>query len=208
MTGANLKHVCWRGRAVSMLLFALVLLAGCQPRETAQTWELTEIDSFLPDLEFTLQPGAAKTVTAADFHGEVVLLYFGYMHCPDVCPMTLARMGGVLREMGEDASDVRLVFVSVDPARDAPVQLQAYAQAFSPRAIGLTGTPAGIEAMAKRYRVAYQAEAPDSLGNYEVMHAKAVYVFDREGRARLIIDDTDPPEAIIHDLRQLVAEHP
>ncbi|HWA85317.1 MAG TPA: SCO family protein [Opitutus sp.] len=193
------------GKSLKLLGLALILLAAtaCQ-RQSAQSWALTDIDDHLPDLEFTLAVAGNPHLTAADFRGKIVLLYFGYRNCPDVCPMTMSRLGGVLHQLGDAAKDVRLLFVSVDPKRDTPESLAAYAKAFSPEAVGATGSPAEIETIAKRYRVAYQADQPDRYGNYNVMHSKAAYIFDRAGHARLMITDTDPPKAIAHDLRQLI----
>ncbi len=196
----------------SFLLIAISLFSftcsGCKPH-AKQAWSLTDVQGYLPDLEFrlTTRPDS-KPVTATGFRGKLVLLYFGYLHCPDVCPMTMSRLGGVLRQLGPTANDVRILFVSVDPSRDTTPMLQTYAQAFSPEAVGLTGTPRQIEAMAKRYRVAYQAEPADAGENYEVTHSKAVYVFDRDGHARLMIRESDQPDAIVHDLRQLAASAP
>jgi protein SCO1/2 len=116
----------------------------------------------------------------------------------------MARLAAAVQSLGSADNDVRIVFVSVDPQRDTPEVADKYAKTFSPHAIGLSGTPQSIEALAKRYRVAYQADPPDKDGNYEVMHSKAVYVFDQQGHARLMVGDTAPSEAIAHDLRQLL----
>lgn len=131
-------------------------------------------------------------------------MFFGYTHCPDVCPMTMSRLAGALHNLGNGAASVRILFISVDPKRDTPALAGTYARAFSPKAIGATGTAREIETLARRYRVAYQAQPADADGNYEVMHSKAVYVFDREGRAQLLISDSASPQSIVHDLRQLV----
>jgi protein SCO1/2 len=194
---------------VQVLLGALLLaaFAGCEPH-AAPTWDLTNIADHLPDLEFTLTADNGATTTARAFRGKIVLLFFGYAHCPDVCPLTLSRLSTVLKRLGPEARNVRIVFVSVDPYRDTPQLLQTYVHAFSPQAEGLTGTPAQIAAIAKRYRVAYQAERPDAGGNYAVMHSKAVYVFDQSGHVRLMATDTDGPDAMVHDLKQLLALFP
>lgn len=184
----------------SLLLCTAV---ACQ-RESPQAWALTDIRDHLPDLQFTLASADNAHLTAADFQGKVVVLFFGYRNCPDVCPMTMSRLGEVMHQLGDAAAGVRILFVSVDPKRDTPESLATYAKAFSPQAVGATGSPGDIESLAKRYRVAYQADKPDAYGNYNVMHSKAAYVFDRAGRARLMITDTDPPKAIAHDLRQLL----
>lgn len=191
----------------ALLLLLVMGLTACT-RRAKDTWALTDIRGHLPDLQFALASGVEGPVTAAHFRGEIVLLYFGFLHCPDVCPMTMSRLGRVLKQLGDAARDIRIVFVSVDPKRDTPAMLETYAQAFSPQAIGVTGTPQQIEAMARRYRVAYQMAPTDDAEDYEVRHSKAVYVFDRQGRARLMITDTNDTEAITHDLRQLAADEP
>ncbi len=186
------------------LFVILPLMAACS-RSPQLHWDLTSIRGALPDLRFTLATGGDRPVTARDFHGRVTLLFFGYTHCTDTCPLTMTRLAAAVSRLGAQARDVRIVFVSVDPRRDTPDSTDRFARAFSPEAVGLTGGSQAVEAMAKRYRVAYLPQPRDRSGNYEVMHSKGVYVFDRDGRARLLIDDTDPPAAVIHDLRQLVA---
>lgn len=201
LSAAAFRPPVLRGLALSILL---ALAGGCA-RRAPEHWDLTDIRGYLPDLKFNLDSSPNPRLTATDFRGKVVLLYFGYLHCPDVCPMTMSKLSGVVRELGPGAEGVRILFVSVDPERDTPEMLRSYAKAFSPEAVGATSTPDGIEALARRYRVAYVAQTPDRYGNYVVMHSKAVYIFDRKGRARFLISDTDTSAAIEHDLRQLLA---
>ena len=187
---------------VTAVAACVAIVAGCAGHRP--DWQLTDLTGHLPDLAFTLQSADDAHLTADDFRGDVTLVFFGYAHCPDICPMTMARLGQVVKRLGADAKRVRILFISVDPRRDSPAMLRDYAHAFSPQAVGATGTPAQIEALAKRYRVAYQADPPDANGDYQVMHGKAVYVFDGAGHARLMISDTDSPDAIVHDLKELV----
>lgn len=189
-----------------LLLAALALsLAGCG-HKSDQTWQLSDIAGVMPDLRFDLTDDLGRHVTAADYKGDVVLLYFGYTHCPDVCPTTMQMMSSVVGELGAAAKDVRILFVSVDPKRDTPAILRAYAQAFSPNAVGLTGTPAQIDAVTRRYRVAFSYGKPDKFGNYVVDHSAGVYIFGPDGRIRLLGSDSNPPSAWLHDLRQLIAD--
>lgn len=183
---------------------AVVGFAGGCARQTH--WDLTDISGAFPNLQFTLASQSNPRLTAADFRGKVVLLYFGYTHCPDVCPATMARLGAILRGLGPAAQGVRIVFVSVDPKRDTPALLHTYVKAFCPEAIGATSTEAVIQALAKRYGVTDQALPPDGSGNYVVMHGTQVYVFDQKGRVRLLIDDITKTAAIRHDLLQLERE--
>lgn len=169
-------------------------------------WKLTDVSGHLPDLDFSLRADDGRPVHGSDFRGEVTLVYFGYTHCPDVCPETLARLTQVLHGVAANAP-VRILFVSVDPARDTPRSLHAYVQAFDPRhVVGLTGTTRQIEDVARRYRVAYQAEPANGTGDYEVTHSSAVYFFDAAGHARLIATATDTIDSMTHDLKQLL--HP
>ena len=185
-----------------LLFGAIALIGGCS-EHTSEKWLLSDITGHLPDLQFNLKTADTPNLTAADFRGRVTLVFFGYARCPDICPMTMSKLGGVLRMLGDDADSVRILFISVDPKLDTPVLLRDYAAEFSPQAVGATGSAAEIEALARRYRVAYQATPPDVSGDYEIMHSKAVYVFDGKGDARLMISDSDTPDAIAHDLKAL-----
>lgn len=184
-------------------LTAAVALAACTRDEP--NWHLTNVTGHLPDLSFTLTGGDGHPVDANAFRGHLALVYFGYTHCPDVCPETMARLMEVLAKLGPQANDVRILFVSVDPARDTPQAMQSYVAAFdAEHARGLTGTDGQIESLAKRYRVAYQMEQRDPSGGYEVTHSSAVYIFDANGRARLLATDGDSPDAIATDVRRII----
>ncbi|MBB2929957.1 protein SCO1/2 [Paraburkholderia silvatlantica] len=180
-----------------------VLLAACS--HPGEPWQLTNVSGHLPDLDFALTADNGQSVTGASFRGDTTLVYFGYTHCPDVCPETMARLMQVIAKLGPEADKVRILFISVDPARDTPQALHAYVGAFDARhARGLTGTDAQIESLARRYRVAYQMEKRGPDGSYEVTHSSAVYVFDAQGHARLLATDHDTPDAIAHDLRRVI----
>jgi protein SCO1/2 len=189
---------------VAAVLASAALGAGCSQNEPP--WQLTNVTGHLPDLKFSLTGDDGKPIDASAFKGETTLVYFGYTHCPDVCPETMARLMQVLAKVGDkDARHVRILFISVDPARDTPQALRDYVGAFDAQhARGLTGTDREIESLAKRYRVAYQMEKRDPNGSYEVTHSSAVYVFDAAGRARLIATSGDSPDAIAHDLRRII----
>jgi len=189
-------------RAV-VAIAALAALGGCTQR--AEPWHLTNVTGHLPDLDFTLTADDGRAVDGDSFKGRTALVYFGYTHCPDVCPETMGRLMQVLGKLGPDARKVRILFITVDPARDTPQALHDYVGAFdSQHAEGLTGTDRQIESLAKRYRVAYQMEKRDPNGSYEVTHSSAVYVFDPQGRARLLATDHDTPDAIAQDLRRII----
>lgn len=180
--------------------------AACQ-RQAAEHWQLTDIAGHMPELVFKLVDDEGKTVTAADFHGKISLLYFGYTHCPDVCPLTLAHLHSVLKQLGPLADQIRILFVSVDPARDTPAQLHAYVHAFDSHVVGLTAVPSTIEALSKRYRAAFSRDPAQADGHYEVAHSSGIYVFDRDGKARLLATPSDSEQNLVHDLRQLASQH-
>jgi len=120
-------------------------------------------------------------------NGRVVMLYLGYTQCPDVCPLTLHNIADVLGRLGKTADDVRVLFVTVDPNRDTLPLLKQYTAAFAPEIVGLRGSPDELARLARRYRLAYSVSPATKMHSYEVMHSSAVYVFDRDGYARLLI---------------------
>jgi protein SCO1/2 len=179
-------------------------LAACSHPDTTP-WKLTDVSGHLPDLDFNLTDDTGKPVIGRSFAGQTTLVYFGYTHCPDVCPETMARLMQVLQQLGPDAKSTRIVFITVDPARDTPAALHAYVRAFDAQhAIGLTGTDGAVEEIAKRYRVAYQMEKRDPSGAYDVTHSSAVYVFDTHGHARLLATDSDSINDITNDVRRVI----
>lgn len=194
-----------RMACLSIALAVITLLAACQQHDEGTPWQLTDISGHMPDLSFKLTDDQGKTVTATDYHGKVALLYFGYTHCPDVCPLTLAHLHVVMQQLGKLADGARILFVSVDPARDTPEALHAYVTAFDPRVTGLTGSPADIEALTKRYRAAFSREPGKSSDSYEVSHSSGIYIFDANGRARLLATPDDSQDKLVHDLRLLLS---
>ncbi|MGO4501613.1 MULTISPECIES: SCO family protein [unclassified Dyella] len=187
-----------------MLAVGTCLLAGCH-RDDNIEWRLTNVTGHMPDLDFQLVDDHGKKVSGQDFRGKVVLLYFGYTHCPDVCPLTLAQLHVVMQRLGPLADGARILFVSVDPARDTPEIMHAYVNAFDPRAVGLSGTPREIEALSKRYRSAFTREPDRADGQYEVSHSSAIYLFDDQGKARLLSTPNNTQDEMVHDLHLLLS---
>lgn len=188
-----------------LLACAVLLLAACQAKPQ---WQLSAVHGHLPDLKFSLTNDLGQPVTAATYHGKVVLLYFGYTHCPDVCPLTLVHLHTVMQKLGKAADGTQILFVTVDPARDTPAVLHQYVTAFDPHIVGLTGTQDQIAALAKRYRAFFQRETSKQTGDYEVNHSGGIYIFDRDGRARLVGSNGDSRQAMVHDLKLLLAQNP
>lgn len=171
-----------------------------------ESWRARDIAGLMPDLAFTLTDGAGRTATAADYAGQVKLLYFGYTHCADICPETVAVLASALQRLGSKADGARVLFVSVDPKRDDAGTLKRFAAHFSPNVIGLTGTEDELQALGRRYRVAYSYGPPDAQGDYEVYHSSVVFAFDRQGHVRLLFDRDEGASAIAADLGRLLSE--
>lgn len=183
-------------------VLACGLLSGCS---SEAPWQTHDIAGLVPDLEFRLTDDRGRSVSAQDYRGKVALLFFGFTHCHDVCPTTLARLARTLRASGSD-DEVRVLFVTVDPARDSSAVMHEYVQVFGPQFVGLRGEAAALDDLVRRYRVAYALGKPDARGHYGVTHSAAVFVFDREGHARLLFSSKDTPAAMSEDLRRVLAE--
>jgi protein SCO1/2 len=190
---------------------AVTLLAGCGD---GAKWHAIDVSGSLPPLSLAMTRAAdGKPVTQADYRGKIVLLYFGYTNCPDICPASLSNLHDVLARLGLEAQDIRVLFVTVDPNRDTAPLLAAYVKNFGTGVVGLRGTPDALAALARRYRVVYSVTPAAEDHPYEVTHSSAIYVFDGAGAARLIVaslSSTTPDVAgTAADLKRLVEEqHP
>lgn len=179
----------------------MFLLAGCSDLE----WHSTDVTGVMPDLEFTLTDETGELVTAEQYNGKASLVFFGFTHCPDICPLTLASLASQLRQLSDDEREqVQVLFVSVDPDRDTPDHLRDYTGAFGPEFVGLTGTQQQLRDITRRYRVTYSYAEPDEHGNYDVSHSSGVFGFNSDGEAVILMRDNLPPEQQLEDIRQLI----
>jgi protein SCO1 len=196
------KRVPIMSRVIRLTFLSVILfLAGCGPQKP---WHATDITGSMPKLEFAMMRASdGNAATADDYRGRVVMLYFGYTHCPDVCPATLANLSDVLNKLGPDADKVRVLFVTVDPNRDTLALLKQYTQAFAPQIDGLRGTDNQLANLARRYRVAYSVKTKPE---YVVTHSAAVFIFDKDGRARLVTLDTNDTKGLAEDVKRIVEE--
>jgi protein SCO1/2 len=166
--------------------------------------KLTTVAGLIPDLEFELTDENNNAVTAKDYLGSTVAIFFGFTSCPDICPTTMHQWSSILKKIGEPATSVKVLFISVDPQRDSAEKLKKYTKIFGPAFIGLRGDDALIKEMTKRYRVTFGYGKEDTEGNYEVSHSGAVFVFDRQGKARLLATQSSLTDDIIADLKALL----
>jgi len=178
-------------------------LAACGGGD--KPWHATDITGAMPKLQFRMQrANDATIVSEQNYRGRVVILYFGYTHCPDVCPATLANLSAVLDRLDTQAYDVAVLFVSVDPDRDTQPVLAKYVHGFARQVEGLSGPPNGLLALTRRYRVLYSVTKDSPSHPYAVMHSNSVFFFDRAGSARLVTTSTDDIAGITEDVKRLL----
>lgn len=192
-----------------LIALALVppLLAACD-RSNAPASDFKAIDitgaEYATGLDLPDADGRRRTL--AEFKGKLVVVFFGYVQCPDVCPTTLLELAQAREALGADGARVQGVFVTVDPERDTPEIVKAYAAAFGADFIGLRGTPEETRAVAKHFKVFYNKVPGSSAGSYSVDHTAGSYVFDTQGRVRLFTRYGSGAPALAHDLRLLLAQ--
>ena len=188
--------------AAHALVFAFCVFATACDRATQA--DTTDISGVMPPLSFSMvRANDGVSVNAASYRGKITLLYFGYTHCPDECPTTLANLAVALKNLGPDANDVRVLFVTVDPARDSVPVLKKYVNAFAPQIDGLRGSSNAITALARRYRVLYSVMPPEPDRTYNVTHSDALFMFDKSGRARLITMSTQNTASVVAHIRSI-----
>jgi protein SCO1/2 len=197
----------WRGRdpvfRLGLLLLAL-LVAACSP--DAPKFRSTDITGADFGKELALTGHDGKPRTLADFRGKVVVLFFGYTHCPDVCPTTLVEMAEVMKKLGKDAERVQVLFVTVDPERDTQEVLAQYIPAFDSRFLGLYGDAAATQRAAKEFKIFYEKRSGSTPSAYTVDHSGQSYVLDARRQLRLFTRHDRIAADLADDLRTLLAE--
>ena len=190
-----LRHCC--------IAAALIALTACSPKPEFKNIDITGSTAFGKD--FSLQDPDGKLRTLADFKGKVVVMFFGYTQCPDICPTTLTEMQQVMTLLGPLSDKVQVLFVTVDPQRDTAAILKQYVPAFDPRFLGLRPVDdAALEKVAKDFKIYYKKVPGTSPGSYTMDHTAGSYAFDSEGRLRLYIKHAQGPETLAHDLKELL----
>ncbi len=192
----------WFVMAWAMALFAL---SGCQPAPQPSSFQATDITGagFARDFRLTDHNGSVRTL--ADFKGKVVAVFFGYTHCPDVCPTTLSDFAGALKLLGEQAAHVQVIFVTVDPQRDTPDILRQFVPAFNPTFLGMYTDTGTLKRLVKEYKVVYQKTSVKAVDDYLIDHSAGTYIYDPKGNLRLLVPYGSSPEAIAHDLKMLLS---
>lgn len=184
----------------SIIIFSL-LLAGCDGGPKFKSTDITGVD-YGRSLELTDHTGRLRRLE--DFRGKAVVLFFGFTHCPDVCPTTLAELSQAMKQLGPDAERVQVLFVTVDPERDTREALAKYVTAFDSRFLGLYGDAAATQRVAKEFKIYYEKRTTGE--SYSVDHSGQSYVLDPQGRLRLLVRPERITADLPEDLRTLLKE--
>lgn len=190
------------GKWLAVSLLALSL-AACTPAEPSLTLKATDISSADFGQPFTLTGYDGKPHALGDYQGKAVALFFGYTHCPDICPTTMLEYQQVMKLLGKDSDRVQVLFVSIDPQRDTPQVLAGYVPFFDKRFMGLTGSAEQVAKVAAQYKIVAQRQNRAD-GGYTMDHSAGSYLFDTAGKLRVYVPYGTPAADIAHDLQQLL----
>lgn len=186
--------------------FLFLVVSGLVACSPAPPFKSTDISGVEWGGDFTLTAHTGKPIKASGFNGKVVIMFFGYTHCPDICAPTLVKLDQVVKRLGEDAKNVQVLFITVDPAHDTVPQLAGFISPFNPSFIGLTGSDKEIAAVASEYKVAYGQNPQAKPGQILVDHSTGILVKDRKGKLRLLVKNDVAVEDLVHDIRALLKE--
>ncbi|HEY5929218.1 MAG TPA: SCO family protein [Burkholderiales bacterium] len=187
-----------------LLLAALAISAGCQRGDPG--FRSTDITGAEFGKDFSLVDHTGKRRSLADFRGKVVVVFFGFTHCPDVCPTTLAELANAMKKIGAESDKVQVLLVTVDPDRDSAAVLGPYVTAFDPRFLALRGSAEETAQVAREFKVIYQKVAGNKPENYTMDHSAGSYIFDGQGRIRLYVGYGQGSEVFAQDIGRLLKQ--
>ena len=189
---------------IALLLFLAVVLAACGRSPSAPSFRATDVTGadFGKELQLTDFNGQRRQLS--DFRGKAVVVFFGYTHCPDVCPTTLSTLAAAIKRLGPDGDKVQVLFVTADPERDTAEVLKQYVTAFNPTFLGLRGTADETAAVAKEFKVIVQKNAGADPNNYTVDHSSGTYIYDPAGKLRLYVGYGQGADVFAHDIGLLL----
>ena len=188
----------------ALCMLACALVACGKVAEKPVAFNNVDITGAQYARHFSLTDHTGKVRTVADFKGKVVVLFFGFTQCPDVCPTTMAELAAVKKALGSEGDKLQVLFVTVDPERDTQQLLAQYVPAFDPTFIGLRGDAAATAAVAKEFKIFYAKSAGATPDKYSMDHTAGSYVFDQDGKIRLFVRHGKGAEPIAQDIRQLL----
>ena len=187
----------------ALVLLSAALLGGCGPAPKGSAFQLTDVTGAEFARGFQLTDHNGKSRSLGDFAGKVVVVFFGYTHCPDACPTTMGELSLVMKELDKDAARLQVLFITIDPERDTPALLAQYVPGFHPDFLGLYGDAEATARTAKEFKVVFQKQALAG-GNYSMDHSAGSYIYDTAGRLRLFAQYGRGAPALLHDIRLLL----
>lgn len=188
----------------AIIIWSVALVMAACGNTAKPTFLATDITGAEFGKDFKLTDHMGKSRTLADFKGKAVVLFFGYTHCPDICPATMGEVAAALQKLGKDATRVQVLFVTVDPERDTPEQLAQYLSAFGPAFLGLHGDPQSTKNIASEFKVVYQKQMGNSPNHHTMDHSSGTYIFDPKGKLRLYISNGAGRDVFAHDIVELL----
>jgi len=186
------------------LMLLLGLLSACQPTTSGNKLVATDITGADFEQNMRLTDHTGKMRTLADFKGKVVALFFGYTHCPDVCPTTMTDFKQTMKLLGEESNDVQVLFVTLDPERDTPEVLAQFVPSFDSRFIGLTGSVEEIAETASMFKIFSSKVATEGRSTYTIDHSAGTYIYDKHGKIRLYVEYGEKPADLANDIKTLL----
>ncbi|WP_226858751.1 SCO family protein [Diaphorobacter aerolatus] len=178
---------------------------ACSPSTKSPKFQGVDVTGAEYARDFALPDQDGKMRSMKDFAGKVVVVFFGYTQCPDVCPTTMSELAEVKRSLGEDGKRLQGIFITVDPARDTPEVLKAYMANFDPSFVGLTGTPEQLAAVAKDFKIYYKKVDGKTPTSYTMDHSAASFIFDPKGNVRVYSRYGSGAQALQSDVKALLA---
>jgi len=191
--------------ATAMGMAGVGLLAGCN-RETKASFQGVDVTGAEYARDFALPDATGQQRSLKDFAGKVVVVFFGYTQCPDVCPTSLQELAEVKKLLGADGERLQGIFVTLDPERDQPEMLKAYMESFDPSFVALRGTPEQTAAIAKDFKIFYKKVEGPTPQSYTLDHSAGSYVYDTAGRLRIYQRYGSGPQVLAGDVRTLLGE--
>ena len=191
-----------------LLILLCCVLAACPARKEAagEAFQGTDVTGAAIGRDFALVDHHGVTRHLSDFKGQVVALFFGYTHCPDVCPTTMADLAQALKLLGPQGRRVQVLFVTLDPERDTLDVLKRFVPAFAPSFLGLRGEAAVTRQVARDFKIFYTRQDSDSRLGYTIDHSAGIYLFDQKGKVRVYMNYGERPQGIAHDVKLLLNE--
>jgi protein SCO1/2 len=190
-------------KKITLLFLIFICLVSCQ-KAHEESFTGTDISSAPMNTSFKLRDFNGHTRTLEEFKGKVVVLFFGFTHCPDICPTTMTDLKKTMNLLKDKSSGVQVIFITLDPGRDTEEVLKKFIPTFNSSFLGLTGSASEIDKVATQFKIFYEKVNNESKAGYTIDHSAGLYVIDKNGNIKLHISNGEKPEDIASDLEKLI----